>query len=54
MTCNSCGRSTRRGWTGGVSGGKTAHCLVCWTNRIMATFVWPPKQRGSLPRGRAG
>lgn len=42
--CKTCGRSVRRGWTGGMSGHQVIHCLVCQTKRIMATFVWPPKK----------
>lgn len=43
--CKGCGRSTRRGWTGGMNGAHVAHCLVCMTARIMATFVWPKPKR---------
>lgn len=43
--CNSCGRSVRRGWTGGMSGHQVTHCLVCWTARVMTTFVWLPKTK---------
>lgn len=35
--CKDCGRSIRRGWSGGITP-HSVRCLVCATARLMATF----------------